>query len=390
MIKNKAIIIDTLSYSTFHETFNSAILYMCSSIFESLSLRCSYSTYCNITSLAKRNDPSFDFDSNNYKKIRVVELNDSIGGILRYFLGGFIGLFYYLFTPKSVYQIHPNNNPLVFLPLVLFNRLFKKSVAIFFHGELDLLERSPKPYKPSFYYKYIYKLIFKYFFVGDTTTLFVLGDSILKNLQLYLSEKNRRRFFSIEHPYYFNQVKEKTIEKNTDRIRIGTVGALTYAKGLGSLLELSEKIESDKVELVVVGRVMEHINFDSYPNIRFLTKGSGFIPRDEYEKEIAGLDYVLFLYPKDSYRFIASGAVFDAIDMRKPIIGIMNNYFSSILKCPIGYMSEDLPGVFRTIKNMVEDREHYIKEYSELLNNMEKLKQYHICDNIAKDLKQKL
>lgn len=390
MKKNKARIIDTLSYSTFHETFNSAILYMCSRIFESVSLRCSYSTYCNITSLAKRNDPSFEFDSENYKPIKVVERDDAIGGLLRYIWGGFIGFFLYLFTPRRYYQIYLNNNPLVFLPVVLFNRVIKKHVAVFCHGELDLLESSPKIYKPSYYYKYIYQLTLKYFFVGESTKFFVLGDSILHNMQPYLSEKNRDRFFSIEHPYYFKQVKTTTTEKNTDKIRIGTVGALTQAKGLYSLLELSTKIDPRRVELVVVGRVMEHINFDLYPNIRFLTRGSGFIPRDKYEKEIAGLDYVLFLYPKDSYRFIASGAVFDAIDMRKPIIGIKNSYFSSILKCSIGYMSEDLSGVLETINDMVDNREHYVKEYSELLGNMEILRQYHVCDNIVEDLKQKL
>lgn len=390
MKKNKARIIDPLSYSTVHETFNSALLYMCSRIFESLSLRCSYSSYCNVTALAKRNDPSFEFKSENYKPIKVVESDDPISNILRYFLGGFIGFFHYLFTPKSIYQIYPNSNPVLLLPLVLFNRVLKKSVAIFFHGELCLFERSPRPYKPSFYYKYTYELIFKYLFVGDTTTLFVLGDSILKNLQPYLSEKNKKRFFSIEHPYYFNNIKKETTEKTTGKLRIGTVGVLTYTKGLGALLELSEKIDPNKVDLVVVGRVMKHVEYDSYPNIRFLARNRGFIPREEYEKEIAELDYVLFLYPKDSYRLIASGAVFDAIDMKKPIIGIMNNNFKSILKCPIGYLSDDLSGVLETINDMVDNRERYVKEYPQLLDNMEVLKQNHICDNIVKDLEQKL
>lgn len=42
---------------------------------------------------------------------------------------------------------------------------------------------------------------------------------------------------------------------------------------------------------------------------------------------MAGLDYILLLYPADTYRLIASGAVLDCIRFRKPVLALATEYF---------------------------------------------------------------
>jgi len=61
-------------------------------------------------------------------------------------------------------------------------------------------------------------------------------------------------------------------------------------------------------------------------------KGKNMIPRNELEERIQKLDIILFFYSKTSYKLIASGAIMDAINMRKPILAIKNDYFEYIFR----------------------------------------------------------
>lgn len=387
-MKNKVLIIDTLSYSTFHEVFNSSVVYMCALIFDRVELSCSNSTYRTIEKLITRYNPAFDADTINYKQIKVIERDDTIGGFIKYMLSGWLNFWYFLIAPRSVQIIYTNNNPLSLWWVTLINMLLRKDVAIFCHGELDLLIRKPHIWKPSFYYKHIFRLLFRYGLIGRHTKLLVLGDSILGNLQPMLNKHNRKQVLSIEHPYFF--VTRTTNHTTLKRpIRIGTVGALTYAKGLQSLLNLSHKIDESEIKLSVVGRVMETIDVEQYPNIQFLEQQGEYIPRDEFERAIEELDYILFLYPVDSYGFIASGAIFDAMDMGKPIITLKNDYFTHILKLPIGYVVQDEEQVLEIIRK-ISARTSSQTEYGKFLDNIEQLKKYYTVETVAQDFKQKL
>lgn len=58
--------------------------------------------------------------------------------------------------------------------------------------------------------------------------------------------------------------------------------------------------------------------------------GKGFVPRDELEARVKKLDFILYLYPTDSYQLMASGAILDALSLQKPIIALKNDYFDYI------------------------------------------------------------
>lgn len=386
-MKSKARVIDTLSYSTFHEVFNSSVVAMCMRIFDKVELRCSGSTKKNIAQLISRKDKNIDFEDVKFRPLKVIERDDAAGGFLKYIVSSAINVWQLILAPRNTQLIYTNNNPLSIWSVTLLNLLFRKNIAIFCHGELDLLIRRPRPWMPSFYYKYIFKFTFKYGVIGRHTKMFVLGDSILNNVQPFLNKHNKRQFFSIEHPYFFSE-RAMYEPKLSQPIKIGTVGAMTNAKGLQTLLELSQNIDPAQIKLYVVGRVMEPVEICNYPNITFLGKSGAYIPRKEYEQGVENLDYILFLYPSNSYGFIASGAIFDAMDIGRPIIAIDNDYFRHLLKLPIGYIAQHEYQLETTINDIAANASE--SDYKQFLTNIEQLKSHYTVTFIAEDFKTKL
>lgn len=382
----KVKIVDTLSYSTFHETFNSTVIYMCLQIFDSVKLCCSSSTYNNTSKIIKKHKTHADTSKIRYSKTIVIAKDDTLGGFIKYLLSGCLNIWHFIITDRNTQIIYTNNNPLSLWCVSLLNLLLKKKVLIFCHGELDLLIRSPKPYKPSFYYKYILKWLFRYGVIGSNLRLCVLGDSILNNLQPFINQRNKNNFISIEHPYFFSINNNSAKHSISTPVHIGTVGALTKEKGLNTLLELSQQINPSKIRFTVIGRVMSTIDIQSYPNIQFLATTGQYIQREQYEEAIQSLDYILFLYPSDSYKFIASGAIFDALDMNKPIISLTNDYFRHIIKLPIGYTFDNIEQITTLLDRLKDET----KNYHTFINNMGKLREIYEVDNITPIFKQAL
>lgn len=388
-MKTRVRIIDTLSYSTFHEMFNASVVYMCMLIFHQVELRCSFSTWDNIKLLLARHRPNADVHAVKYHSVGVVQRDDTWGGLLKYILSGWMNFWHYLLAPRSCQLVYMNNNPLSLWWVVLANYVLKKDVAIFCHGELDLLIRRPKVWKPSFFYKYLFLGMFRYGYVGKHVKMFVLGDSILHNLLPFLNQRNRTHFCAVEHPYFFH---EQSCESHALSLplKIGTVGTMTEAKGLRNFLKLALQTNPAHVRLSVVGRVMEPIDFAAYPQVNFLAKGDRFIPRDKYEKGIDALDYILFLYPTDSYGLIASGAIFDALDMGKPIITLTNQYFNHVLRLPVGYVVSSLEELQAVVDDNCVNLSEAERKYKAFLLNIEQLKQFFMPETVSVDFQAKL
>jgi glycosyltransferase involved in cell wall biosynthesis len=215
----------------------------------------------------------------------------------------------------------------------------------------------------------------------------VLGGSILANLQPYLNEHNKKRFLSINHPVLFKE--QQTPKHFNNSPKIGTVGGMNEGKGLSQLFRIAEQLK-DEITLSVVGLVNDPIDYEQYPYIRFISKDNKTqIPRDKFHREIELLDYILFLYPPHSYKFIASGAIFDAMIMGKPIISFHNDFFDNIIKLPMGYLlntPDEISEKIREVNKTYPDN----KEYDIFLQNIELLKEYHKAENVGKIFKKKI
>ena len=70
--------------------------------------------------------------------------------------------------------------------------------------------------------------------------------------------------------------------------------------------------------------------------------------------QISRLDYALFLFPPERYKFTASGSVFDAIACETPVIALQNDYFEHLFAyCgEFGYLENSVEAISRRILNL--------------------------------------
>lgn len=386
----KAQIIDTLSYRSFHEVFNASILMSCLQIFDHISYHTSNSSFQNVKRLIDQQDFNSSLNNLDFKRIKVIEPSDfSLKSVFRYILSAFLNIWYLIICNRESTVIYFNNNPISLWPINLINFLLRRNIVIFCHGELEVLLQHPSVLKPSFYYKFIIKSLFASGCIHSKIKFGVLGDSILTNFQPFIRAKNKNHIFSINHPYLFSKGSGNILEGKKS-LSIGTVGVLTPEKGLFQLLEIAEKLKND-VQITVVGRVSESIDYDKYPYINFVARNhNNFLSRQVYEEEILKLDYIIFLYGGDSYKLTASGAIFDAIDFEKPIVALRNDYFSSFEKASVGYFVDNYLDMVHLLEQVNENRISYIEEYSLFKRNICQLKKNYSVSKITADLKKYL
>lgn len=386
-MKNSRIkIVDFYSTNNFHEIVTFCLLQCFSNIYDNVEFIMGKSAYKNLKYIIDKHN--YKLKNVTLKSKWVVEIDTSFGAFLRMLFGFFFVLKEYITTNRDKTLYYNYNNPLALPFVLLINRIIKKKVIIIFHGELELLINYVPNYKVSALYKLIHYHSFKYLFKGSYVKALVLGDSIKKNLTTIFPEATNN-IVSIEHPYIFNDAKEHPNTESNKILTIGTVGHLTPQKGLYDLIKLGEslnkQIKTNQLKIKVVGKTTPIITDKQYIELNW--KQDSFIPRDIYEKEINSLDFILFLYPSNSYKLTASGALLDAIAKEKPIIALNNSYFQSTLKgYDIGFLCENLDEIITTIKRIIEDKDIQQKTLN-YTQELKKIKKMFMIDHITNQLK---
>lgn len=352
-MKNKVKIVDYYGIKSFHEIFNTSLAIMCAQIFDEVYYIAGKSSCKNVEKCFEtqynRANSSIHFISRF-----IYEKDTSFGAFIRTVWGMFVTLKEYLFIERNTVLVFNYTNPLSMPIILLINYFFKKKVVFVMHGELELLLKRNLPiYKISFLYRICHRVSFKYFFKKNKAILLVLGDSIKANLCKMFVDMSAN-VYSICHPYFVNN--NVTIKKHKI-LTIGTIGVMKKEKGLDNLIKLSEELNDEicKNRLIIksIGQVIR-ADVSQYKNIKWIGNKT-MLPRSEFDKEIQSLDYILYLYPTDSYKFTASGAIMDAIKLEKPIIAFHNDYFDYLLKdACIGYLVNNLSDMIAIIKKLIE------------------------------------
>lgn len=348
-------IVDYFAVGTFHEVVNYSFVKMCAGIFKQVKYISIKSASQNLQQMFKRIEKK---SPNNVSYTIMPNFEDDTpkGARLRDLWGFVLTLYQYLTTPDSTLLFYNYTNKLSLPWILALNMVLRKKVVFVFHGELEFLEGKVSYLKTSGWYKLSMCFSFRYLFTRSPAYVLVLGDSIRKNLSEYYPHLFPH-ILSICHPYILNKVGEHVrIERNDKPIRFGTVGTMKESKGLKELLLLSDLLcdlsAQKRIELYNVGRVYAN-GIDLGNRIIWAGHEKG-LPRDEFERLVGQLDYLLYLYPLGSYRFTASGAVLDAVKMRKPIISLHNDYFDYLLNgTPIGYMKNSVEEVAQVIRDIV-------------------------------------
>lgn len=352
-------IVDYFAVGTFHEVVNYSFIKMSAGIFKRVKYLSGKSAGKNLMRMFERLEMKIP-DKISFGVLPNVENDTPMGARLRDLWGFFLTLYQYLITPYNTLLFYNYTNKLS-LPWILFlNIVLRKKIVFVFHGELEFLEDKVSYLKTSGWYKLCMCFSFRYLFMKSPAYVLVLGDSIRKNLSGYYPHLFPH-ILSICHPYILNKEEQIETEKKAGIIRMGTVGTMKESKGLKNLLLLSDLIgdllSQNKLELYNIGRVYAN-GMDLGNSIIWAGHEKG-LPRDDFEKLVGQLDYLLYLYPLGSYRFTASGAILDAVKMKKPIISLHNDYFNYLLHdCPIGYMANSVEEVEQFIRNIVAGKLH--------------------------------
>ncbi len=381
--------IDTFSYKTAHLQINASLLVMLSRIGKEVIYYAGKDSMAEVYSLfAKNNVEVLNVQANS---IFVYRGNNRLSLLMRYLISAFINLVLLICSHKNDVIIYNFDNLFSLRLINAVNAIIKRKVLICCHGELELL--SDVVEEGGGLAKCLRYLARDFFLkrrkIQDRVYFMVLGDVILKNLHSYLTEEQLKKFISVDHPYIFiKQPQDTNKTKRDEGLHIGTVGAFSQIKGADLFVKIVSEVKNPSVHFSITGRIfypmerLEQLGVDTA-----IDADKKALSQEIYNERISRLDYILFLYSPKSYRITASGAVMDAINLKKPIIALKNDYFC--------YLFEKYGSFGRLFKNLEEmtaflsDQSNTQKENLQFYN-FEKIQDLMSPQYIAKDLHSEL
>lgn len=273
------------------------------------------------------------------------------------------------------------------IAIKLLLRIFKQiKVVVIPHSILEQITQRPS-LKP---WKYIYWIKVPMVLANnDQIRYLLLGQSIKEQIE-NLFPSLEHYISSIHLPYKFEYF-EKSIATFKDVISFGSFGVGHRGKGTELLFKMAEEIKqlrlNHKVVFMLIGPIVENY-------IRSLQSESVVTPspdepmsREEFSSFAKAVDYAVFFYKPTSYRFTASGALFDAFSYVKPIIAIKNPYFEYYFKImgDIGYLCDNYEEMKAIIVGILENppTERYQAQCQNILQAREQLKAEKMVGSIA-------
>lgn len=219
------------------------------------------------------------------------------------------------------------------------------------------------------------------FFNMDNLRYLVLGPSIEKELLKKLPHI-RKYVCSIDHPYFF--LENKITKLNEDCITFGFLGVGIKYKGIDQFFKLAEDTGETNSKFLLVGQLMEEIPEASEKHVQLLSSDAP-LSRKDYEEYIKDIDYAVFLYRKEKFRFIASGTLFDAFSNLKPIIALRSPYFEHYFNImgDIGYLCDSYGEMKETIHEILNNKpkQRYIAQQLNILKGRKKIS----IDQLSRD-----
>lgn len=320
--------IDTYSTQLFHLQINACVLKMLWDLYPN-NVMCfsSNSSRENVVKLCP------ELSMVPYCSLTVVEPHSSVTAVLRAMVSAFQNIRMLLFSNSDDLLFYNYDNVFSLHLINALNRCLKRKIIIICHGELELL--APEVNGGSF--AKIMSRVLRSFFkekrkIYNNITFCVLGESILRNVKEILPLEASSHFAYFDHPYIYQEIMKK--EKKNDVINIGMVGTFSENKGASDFLWLVRQFTNYKnMKFSVTGTITTKLEELKKMGVSLpLNPGQKQVPRKEFLDRLKELDFLLFLYPLDSYKLTASGAIMDAIEWGIPILAIKNDYFCNMFE----------------------------------------------------------
>ena len=362
----QVIYINSYANKKHHELFNTAVLIALNNF--NIKLYSGKRSKNNMIFLSKENGFKLNFNNIKSTNLFILEGNSRWTNFFKYILGTLYNIYILLSSNKNDILIYNFNNSLSLYFLNKLNSLLKRKILIFCHGEMELLINNEGGGLAK-----LLKWNLRNFFLRKRNiyiSFWVLGDCVIENLKNIIGE-NIKYFYSIDHPYFFNKNIDENINNKNNVVSFATIGELNIFKGLYSYINLLEKVNMKDKSFSIIGNTSDHVEELKKKNI-ILRGKDNYLDRKDFENLISKIDYALYFYSSNKYKLTASGAIFDAINARKPIIALENDYFRYLFKKygTIGYLCKNIDEMAEVINNIKKEKktifnfDNYINQLS--------------------------
>lgn len=261
-----------------------------------------------------------------------------------------------------------SSTPLQYIILSIVSKLFGMKINIFMHGELGYLKKANGRGQ-----KLGARFISLAFSLKSKVKFIAINAYIYDNLKKLYKGDN---FFHIEHPI---QSKYEISKSNYDGLVFGTFGVQSVNKSSEEIYALSTLLSNDFYKsnsLITVGVSDGTFSYDRNEKVQHQCKGllkDSLIPFDEFMKNVASIDCVLFFNENNSnYELTPSGVFSDCISLEKPIIAIRTNMLESYFKKygQLGYLCNDISEMAVVMDKIANDKQGIL----EIVSNLQQVK----------------
>lgn len=360
--------VDTFSYNNLHEMFDASSLEMFSYMTNQIEYRAHKTSIKCVQQLLGK------FPSNiKVRKIPGINGINKVSRFLKQVCAIIINVYYILHAEKDDIVVINYNTAIALYFINWASKITNHKVLLICHGEMQDLAIKRRT---SFLFKKSMNMFLNpNIHIASNLYFAVLGNAIYNNVAPIITPQIKKKLLSFEHSAIFNKIPFAPVQPH-NKLVLGMVGGIRESKGISSLLTLSESLRNYRnIEIRVIGYIDYDIEKLKQANIHIPDGvGKHFLSRQKLYDNIRQLDYVVCLYPKDGYKFTASGSIFDAIDCERPILGIKNDYFENLFKQygKFGYLEDTLEDVISKAKelaNNIQNQEHFnIKSVKEKIS----------------------
>lgn len=325
----RLVYVDTNSTGVFHKGFNSSSLLMFSLIYKKVEYYASESSAKNVLL-----DLNGEWPKNVvYHKIKINNPEDKKGKIIHHLLQIYY-TFYLIIFSNNKQTLYFNYNPILILRQVNWLvKILKRKTIITLHSELEFLFNQNFHNLNKFSISSLKSLQKENYLWANSLYFCCLGEHIKKNSKNILSKNTWEKLLYFQHTWIFDNVDEKNKEKIDNKINIGFVGTIREEKWLESIIYLKNKLGNDRFNFNAIGRIFCSPQILQNAKINFIEGANQHFVSDHLiKKELNKQDYIVFLYPKDSFKVTFSGSIFDAINSERCILALHNDCFDSLFK----------------------------------------------------------
>jgi glycosyltransferase involved in cell wall biosynthesis len=163
-------------------------------------------------------------------------------------------------------------------------------------------------------------------------------------------------------------------------IRFASLGVGVKDKGIDLFFRLAKDLQELKsqyrAEFVHIGPLGRKIACLKNEFVQ-IPSGDTVLSRNDYDRHIASIDYVVLLHKPDAYKVSPSATIFDAFSHLKPIVAMQNPFFEHYFEQmgDIGYLCADYNKVKSVVKYIICETplQQYLKQREAISKGREML-----------------